>query len=207
MREFYLIKKSPYGKSNTKIGRKLIADFDKGNMPYETGKYLEAIFNNEEYIMGIHRTGLSPATPRFIAEVFDNGIKNLGDRMQGMISRADRNIEKIVSLFDNFPLLIGQIKDAYKYKASQGVFVVKIPKSYIGVKEGEVKPIYFNDGGTMYLLPEFICGFIPVSEAGTGGFIPNPNYSDFHTYKSDGLVYDISVENKIKAKPDNIVYF
>lgn len=208
-KNLYLIKKSPYGQINNNYAKGLIQEYDKEkSMPYETGKYLEALFNNsEDYVIGIHKTGFSYMDNKKVFQVFNDGLKNLGAIMQGMVSLANRNIENTVSFIDFFPLLIMQIKNANHYKTSTGVFVVKIPKSYLGQKEGEIKPIYFCDNGTIHLLPEFICGYIPVSENGAGDFIPNPNYTDFHTYKNDGLEYDISVENKIKEKPTNIVYF
>lgn len=200
----YSIRKSPYGKIKGAYGKALIKEYDEGKgMPYETGKYLEALFHNsEDYVLGVHRTGFSHMTNEMIYQVFNEGLKNLGDRMQGMMSESNRNIEKIVSFIDFFPLLIAQIKNASHYKTSTGVFVVKIPKSYLGEKAGEIKPIYFRDKETMYLLPEFICGYIPVSDTTVGNFVTNPNYSDFHDYKNDGLEYDIRVERKAIEYPN-----
>lgn len=205
--DLYLIRKSPYGKTKNKLIQQLVKEYDEEKtIPYETGKYLEALFHNsEDYILGIHRTGFSHMTNEMILQVFNNGLKNLGDRMQGALSHSNKNIEKIVSFIDFFPLLIGQIKNASHYKTSTGVFVIKIPKSYLGEKAGEIKPIYFRDKETMYLLPEFICGYIPVNDTTVGNFVTNPNYTDFHYYKNDGLEYDIRVERKVidLPKPNN----
>ena len=60
-KNIYLIRKSPYGRVKSPLGRQIIKEYDKEkDMPYETGKYLEALFqNNDDYLMGIHKTGYS----------------------------------------------------------------------------------------------------------------------------------------------------
>ena len=44
------------------------------------------------------------------------------------------DIEKTVSIYQDFTILSGQLKASFGYKNSQGCIIVKIPKSYLGKK-------------------------------------------------------------------------
>ena len=201
MRKYKLVKE-PFIKRLNKehIYYEIAKEYDEiGYMNKRTG---HEIFNLYEdgYSVGIHRTGFTPVTENFINETFNNGSINNGDNNAGG-SGGDTNIENLVSFFNHPIELIGQIKVANKHKNSEGSIIVKIPSSYIGKKEGEVKPIYFNDNGFNRLLPEFIYGIVPVDENYVcGNIIRNPNYSDIHTYDNEGLIYDFNVDVPLHKK-------
>lgn len=181
----------------------LAKEYDKyGFMSEELGKELESLFD-DDYVVGIHRTGYTMVTPEFLNDVFNNGLINNGDGMQGIV-QYEPDITKTVSLQNNFLLMYGQIKTCNKYKNSQGVIITKIPKSYLMLKEGEVKPIYFPENDYSFrLLPEYIYGYVSVDKGVCTSIVRNPNYRDFHNYNDEGLVFDSNVydlSSKSKSK-------
>lgn len=122
--------------------------------------------------------------------------------MSGGMS-GTQDIEKTVSLFYDFPILNGQLKAAVGYKNSEGCILVKIPKSYLGKEDGEIKPIYYKKDSSVRLLPEFVYGYIPVGKDGKlGEIIHNPNYTENHDLDNVNLMYENSAV--IKARKEGI---
>ena len=159
---------------------------------------LDNLYKDNDYIIGIHRTGYTYITPEIIDDIFRSGLINNGHMMQGAVA-GELDIESTVSLFNDFTIFMNQLKAAHGYKNSQGVIIVKIPKSYLGQKDGEIKPIYYKDGNLHKLLPEFIYGYIPTDDKGRLGNIKhNPNYKDKHNLNDVNLEYDNSVYAKLK---------
>ena len=158
-----------------------------GYMSESLGMELEAIFKDDNYILGIHRTGPYMSDDK-IDKIFNEGLINNGDIMVGA-KNGQADITKTVSLYLNFAHFIGHLKAANSYKNSDGCFIIKVPKSYVGYKEGEIKPIYKKDD-TMLLLPEYIYGYIEVKDAKLNNIIRNPNYENIHNYANDNLYYD-----------------
>lgn len=157
-----------------------------GFISKKLGIELELLFD-EDYVIGIHRTGYSNITGEVIEDVFNNGLINNQDNMLGVNnSNKGINTEKTITFLQSNLLLINQLKAAHKYKTSDGVFLVKIPKSYLGRDTKDSKPIYFGNR----LLPEFIYGYIPVTGSTVHDIIGNDNYLDIHDYQNDGLTYD-----------------
>lgn len=173
-----------------KLNRKLkiyAKDYDSfGFVPYNVGKELEETCDFDNNFIGIHRTGYSNAE-YIIDDVFNRGLINNGDVMQGGIS-SYVDIGKTVSQATDMTFLVGMLKTACNYKMSQGAFLIKIPKDY--VFHGE-KPIYSKENDIMRLLPEFVYGYISVDENNTvGEIVKNPNYKDEHDYQDEGLFYE-----------------
>ena len=161
-----------------------------GYMSQELGEELDSLFLNDNYIVGIHRTGYTNMDEEMIQKVFNEGLINNGHIMSGGMD-GTQDIEKTVSLFYDFPILNGQLKAARGYKGSEGCVVVKIPKSYLGKEDGEIKPIYYKKDSTVKLLPEFIYGYIPTGENGViGDIIHNPNYREIHNLDNVNLLYE-----------------
>lgn len=173
-----------------------------GYMSEELGEELDSLFLDDDYIVGIHRTGYTPMDDKMVNTVFNEGLINNGHIMQGG-NTGTQSIERTVSLFYDFPLLNGQLKAAHGYKGSEGCVVVRIPKSYLGKKDGEIKPIYYKKDTTVRLLPEFIYGYIPLKKDGVlGDMIHNPNYKDEHYLDNENLLYEESAI--IKARKEGI---
>lgn len=140
----------------------------------ETGKYLEKLFDDDNYMLGIHRTNAS------CEEIFKNGIK-----------MRSNEFSCNVQISGYLPFLLQQIKYCEEYKFSTGCFIVQIPKN-------NNKPIYFVNNGEYYLLPEYIAGYIPVSNQICGEIIKNPNFNEIHDYQFEGLEYDDILKNPEK---------
>lgn len=174
-----------------------------GYISEELGEELDKLFDDEEYVIGIHRTGYNYMSPEMINEILNKGLINNGHMMQGGFENG-LDIDRTVTLFnhpDEFPIFMGQLKAAHGYKDSQGIIVVKIPKSYLGQKEGEIRPIYYKHDGSNKLLPEFIYGYIPTDQNGVlGDIVRNPNYKDKHDLISENLLYESSAEIKLKKQ-------
>lgn len=163
-----------------------------GYMSEELGEELDSLFLDDSYIVGIHRTGYTYMDDNMINKIFNEGLINNGHIMQGGMD-GTQDIEKTVSLFYDFPILNGQLKAAHGYKGSEGCMVVRIPKSYLGKEDGEIKPIYYKKDSYVRLLPEFIYGYIPTKENGVlGEIIRNPNYKDVHNLDNVNLLYEDS---------------
>ena len=101
-----------------KIYRKLAKEYDDmGYIDETVGRELNFLFD-DNYSVGIHRTGYSKVDSNYLHDVFYNGLINNGDLMQGVISNDYINISKTVSIYSNFIVACGQIKSAHKYKYS-----------------------------------------------------------------------------------------
>lgn len=198
-KKYKLSKKYPLFslKWGVRFNKKLAKEYDGiGYISMKLGKELEELWD-KDYFIGIHRTGYSNIDG-IIGDVFQNGLINNGDAMLGVLhDDPDRmiDIEKTVSECSDLNLLVAQLKTAHGYKNSEGSFIVKIPKSYLGREAGEIKPIYFKENQyTKRLLPEFIYGFVPCYENGKkldlGEMVKNPNYTDVHDYDNEGLLYE-----------------
>ena len=192
---YKLVENIKYGKKEAFI-KELAKDYDSyGNIKYEVGKELEEVYKDiDNYEVGLHFTGYANADKEFIDTVFNEGLINNQDAMQG-VQTIYTNIEKTVSFVGNFTVFIGQLKGAYSYKESQGAFLVKIPRKFLdeATSEDEKQPIYKEDEmGIRRLMPEFIHSYIPVSEDGEiTNIIRNPNYKDKHHNKaSDELIVE-----------------
>lgn len=173
-----------------------------GYMSEELGEELDSLFLDDSYIVGIHRTGYTYMDEVTISKIFSEGLINNGHIMSGGMD-GTQDIEKTVSLFYDFPILNGQLKAAHGYKGSEGCIVVRIPKSYLGKEDGEIKPIYYKKDSNVRLLPEFIYGYIPTKENGVlGEIIRNPNYRDVHNLDNVNLLYEDSA--LIKARKNGI---
>ena len=172
---------------------------DLGYMSTGVGKKLEEIFDDDYEIL-IHRTGYTRVTESILYDVFNNGLINNGDSMQGVGSFYTNERTKTLSQITDMMLMVGSVKTAHNYKGSDGVFIVKIPKSYVDrTTPGEVKPIYFANGSEQRLLPEYIYGYLPVNDGVVGELIENPNYKDNHNYKHNGLLFEPEVEHRGRA--------
>ena len=175
-----------------------------GYMSQELGEELDGLFLDDNYMVGIHRTGYTPIDDLTIDKIFNEGLINNGHIMSGGMD-GTQDIEKTVSLFYDFPVLNGQLKAAHNYKGSEGCIVVRIPKSYLGKEEGEIKPIYYKKDSYVRLLPEFIYGYIPTDKNGVlGEIIRNPNYKDVHNLDNVNLLYEDSAFNRARKNGINL---
>ena len=205
-KKYKLTKRYPLFVLNKKIRyhKKLARGYDKvGYISMQLGKELEELWD-DDYVIGIHRTGYSNAN-EIIQDVFTNGLINNGDSMLGCTyTKPDEmiNLEKTVSVFSDLKLLVWQLKTASGYKESQGSFVIKIPKSYLGQAEGEIKPIYYKENGlSIRLLPEYIYGYVPCDNCNLGEMIARENIEKGH---SMGLEQGLVQGQKLERRKKNI---
>lgn len=183
-----------------KILKELEKEYDSiGYISPALKKELKLLYSNEEYAIGIHRTGcLNPSsTSDYLYDVFYNGLINNGNVSLGIgDDESKRNLAKTVSFINNPVVLHGQIKAAPQYKQSSGVIIIKIPKAYLERTNKPAKPIYFPTNNGNVLLREFIYGYVPVTKDYiVGDLIKNPNYTDVHDYRDDDLIYELGVNS------------
>lgn len=198
---YSILRNSNTLKEDNEFMLNLAKEYDEyGYMSEELGRELDDLFTDENYIIGIHRTGYNYMDDEMIDSIFSEGLINNGHIMQGGMT-GNLDIERTVTLFDNFTLLNGQLKAAHGYKGSQGCVIVKIPKSYLNKSDGEVKPIYYKHDGVTKLLPEFVYGYVSVDNTGRlGEMNKNPNYKDIHYLDNVNLMYDQKVIYKAKRE-------
>lgn len=186
---------------NNEIMLELAKQYDEyGYMSEELGRELDSLFIDKNYIIGLHRTGYTDMDDETIKSIFDKGLINNGHIMQGAMS-GNFDIERTVSLYDNFIHFNRELKAAHGYKDSQGCIIVKIPKSYLGKADGEIKPIYYKEDFITKLLPEFIYGYVPLYKKGKLGEIKrNPKYRDIHNLENTNLMYDDGAKSKARKQ-------
>lgn len=157
----------------------------QNRIPEQTGKVLESIFENPNDNLCIHRTDYS-------IEQIQKVIFQLGMPVR------DTEYTTHMSQYKHFPTILEQIQACNEYKMAQGCLLIRLPKN-------NQLPIYYkNDtflqGATqLFLLPEYIYGYVPVKNGQVGDIILNPNYVDVHNYSPDGLYYD-EVLNPVESQ-------
>lgn len=202
----YLLINSPYIDKKQKFKYSLAQNYDEvGYMPMEVGKDIEQLFSDSTYMIGIHRTGYSNVNEEYIKDVFNRGLINNMDILQGGKTLDDTylDIYKTVSFMDDFITMNAELKLSHNYKNSRGCFIIKIPASYIGMKDGEIKPIYFKDKDGIKILSEYIYGYISCNEKGElGSIVHNPNYTDSHIYidSEDSLLYETRAKTRSRRR-------
>ena len=189
--KYLLVKDATFNRKN-KFDLKRAKAYDEiGYMPKELGEELENLFDSD-YAVGIHRVGYWDID-KTLPCIFKSGLINNGDILCGGIQNDYVDINKTVSIMDSFLTMNAELKLAHNYKQSVGCIIIKIPYSYIGMKEGELKPIYYKDEQVIKLLPEYIYGYVPTDREGhLGTIIHNDSYSDIHTYvdSENSLIYE-----------------
>lgn len=176
---------------NKYLNNEIFKEYNKeiiGKIPLEVGQELEKLYD-PNYVICIHRTQIDFETQRkSIIDIFNNGLKN----------RNGNNYTYTITPCNYFPMVISQLVSAYKYRQNtcKGSIIMKIPKAYLGLKEGETKPIWFPTENGCNLLPEYIYGYVPCDNGTLTEIYHNPLYSDTHDYQNDGLLYDADCKNK-----------
>lgn len=167
-----------------------------GKLSKELGDELEKLFDNPDFVLCIHRTVLDfEYSQKEIGDIFSNGLKNFGGH----------NIANTMTICKYFPIFLAQIigTPSYRQNSCQGAVIAKIPKASLALSDGNALPIWFKTGEKDYrnidacnLLPEYIVGYLGcdiIKGNKKGGIMNNPNYTDFHEYKIDGLFFDDTV--------------
>lgn len=109
-------------KYDNKWFKNLAKEYDNiSTITNEVANELKDVCDFQKYAIGIHRTGYSSVTPEFLNDVFNNGLINNGDSMQG-VARKYVDLEKTVSIIENYTILIGTLKTGIIIKIVMGCF-------------------------------------------------------------------------------------
>ena len=151
--------------------------------------------SNPDYTILIHRT--SKATKE---DFFKNGLFIAGGNdLEYTTSRYDgNNMTMLINIRDT-----AAYKNEYSTDGSSRCVIMKIPNTALQYVKGKTKPILYQtdniaeqSGGMLQmkgqyqtvLLPEYILGTVEFEHGKMTEFAKNPNYTDLHNYKNDGLV-------------------
>lgn len=141
------------------------------------GLQLESFFeyDKDNYVMGITRTDINDYD-----KIFKEGIQ---------MRSGEPWIHDNVQIMDTFLVMLEQILTCYRYKNSRGCFLVKIPKASITKGENDPLPIYYKNpnDGKIYLMPEYVRGYIPYNNGNLGNIIIN-TYEKQYDYKTEFLL-------------------
>jgi hypothetical protein len=183
---------------------------DLRRIPKSIGDRIVIENSNPDYEILIHRT-----ITEDVQNIFKNGLYiNGGDDLEYTTSRYKSNWE-----------LLQQISWGWAYKnslndpVSSRVIIAKIPKSALKYEPGKSKPILFvdnngiaqvgNEGGfdtsckPTILLPEYILGSIEFDKKNIKEFKKNPNYTNNHNYKNNGLTFPSElIDDYFDKNPD-----
>lgn len=165
-----------------------------GKIPKEIGEMLIKENNNPDYTILIHRTSRTSKE-----EFFNNGL----------VIAGGNDLDYTTNRYKNDLSLLINVANASKYKSNNyntgRCIIMKIPNTSLNYEKGKTKPILFqtdniaeqsggmvvlNDGTRQtILLPEYILGSIEFNEKNEiSHFASNPNYTNIHDYKNNGLV-------------------
>lgn len=194
----YSIIKSSKNLSQNTYMMKLADQYDKyGYMPQELGEELDNLFMDDNYVIGIHRTGYTGITNEVLDNIFNKGLINNGHVFSGA-NTGQCDIEKTVTLFNDFSILCWQLKVSHGYKGSEGCVIVRIPKECLYETNKNPMPMYYVDQGINRLLPQYVYGYVPVDKEGKLGNIHhNSNYST-KTIDNENLLFDDRVFYRFK---------
>ena len=142
-------------------------------VPFDVGKELENISDFIRTTVYIHKTSIKNIIDGEKIDIFENGITVPTD--------VPINISNIASKCSNFWALMDKIASTDKDECS---VLIKIPNDYL---KG-TKPMYYSDGKSVKILPEFIYGIASIDASGKISIISNHNYTDTHDYPTDGLI-------------------
>lgn len=191
-------------KFKKKIYKPILEECDK-KMPKEIGDMLVNENNNPNYVILIHRT--AKATKE---DLFKNGLIIAGGNDLDYTTSRYEN--------DNITLILSVIEACgykNKYSKDSRCVIMKIPKTALEYSKGKTKPILYQtnniaeqSGGMAVvpgkyqtvLLPEYILGTVEFKDDKITGFSNNPNYTDIHDYKNDGLVCPSETLNSFKKQ-------
>lgn len=166
---------------------------DALTVPKEVGKYLESLIDDENLIVGVHRTEIQEDLKNDIKmkNILEQGLKNYGDLSSGIVyNNAD--LSKTVSFPGNILNLMILLKSTYKF--SNGGFILAFP-SEITDNEGTITNdnahlIYDKISGVNHIKPEYILGYIDSS------------YGVMNFFSREKLLqyYESSMDSNAKSK-------
>ena len=145
-------------------------------IPMQIGKTLELLFESPTHDVLIHRTDQS--LEQITQFMFQRGIP---------VRSTDYTTH--LSKYKHFPTLLMNIMACKEFRNSQGCLLIRIPKN-------NKLPLYYEDdqflpdSKQLFLLPEYIYGYVPVKDEILEDVIINPNYIENHHYAVDELYYD-----------------
>lgn len=177
----------------------------------QIGEILQQLYDYRElgYAIGIHRTA---ATPN---ELFEKGLNY----------RDDNTFAEHVQRMDNLPVLLSEISICEGYKISNGCFISVVPRaSIVKLKDHEKEklkskyievykdkweeeynkiitpqPIYYkNKDGNIYLRPEYINAYVPVSNKELKSVEFNTHSHNIYD-ESTEFIYEEDILNKNKS--------
>lgn len=152
--------------------------------------------NDPDYTILIHRT-----SKRKREECFEQGLPIAeGNELN---YTTDRYGDDMMALLVNVAGAAGY-KSGWSKEDDARCVIMKIPNTSLEYIEGKTKPILYQtdieaeeSGGWVagrqgrfqtLLLPEYILGTVEFEHGKMTEFVNNPNYTQIHDYKNDGLV-------------------
>lgn len=164
-----------------------------GFLSEELQDELESLFN-DDYVLGIYQ---SDHNDELVKETFIRGIVNRNSFFSQ--NNTQPNIKKILLPYDDFLSFSREIKKINNQRESNGIFIIKIPKENLNLKNDLPMPLYYKDTENIVrILPEYIYGYICRKSGATADITRNSYYRDIHEYiPSNNMIYDVSVNDRL----------
>ena len=127
-------------------------------MSTEMAEFLDTLVNEEDVLLGIHRTGSCGLDE--IADILKYGLTMT--TLNGSTTNSPIHLMNNVSYYPNNNTIIKELINADTYKDSLGSILIRIPDEDLS------KNIFMIDSesGQFILDPLYIVGFVPVEENG-----------------------------------------
>ena len=181
----------------------IIQGYDEiGTISKQTGLKLEELFFDEDYVVGIHRCGITNAST-----IIDSGL-NLTGHLSSGVQSDSIDLSENISFHTSktpfeFALMLAEMKTAGNYKTinQEGdCLLIRIPKSEVTIDGYDVKlnenSSIIKNNGTNYVLDEScIAGYVNSNHNNLGEFIEN-NQSE------TTIKFNQATENKLNTKED-----
>jgi len=156
---------------------------DAGYIKLEDGKNLESLLENMN--LGVHHIGFTfdltdIENNEIVHNIIDNGLKNMGDLMRGMMFTDDVSLSKTIAQINNPLQMVMHLKGSYKNSNTK--FIFAFPKELVDkdmhfTNGDSVKQIYDYIDGIPHVKPEFIVSFY----TNDNGICKHYNKEDFKT--------------------------
>lgn len=194
---YSIFKSSLFKSVSDKKTRKYLLDIffnidDNCNIPEYCGKMLDELYNNSNYVVGIHRTNLydldidgSNVRSEMLETIANEGIINQGHLVSSGFYEKCPPLSRTLS---DFKGIAGYINLFGSYKDNNAIIITAFPSEIVNeeleFKNNDYAPLIYNFvGNSVYIKPEYIVGTIIKNENGNDIYLSYEEMLNVNSHK------------------------